>query len=1290
MPHHALLTAADRLIAGAGGDLPRAARDLVDDASSREGGDGTAALLALANHLETRALGLARLATARRSRDAESLDRILELVDALRDRGLPCIGEEPPDILSETDRDWDILQAMAPDCYPRADPDGTFRAGLDEALALRLIQRSADPPLAISPGLVLHALGDLRADLLARGRTHLLAPLASAKARVWKGLLRHGRLLMELDGSQGAFLDRLSDELQDRAEDVMARSEELASGEAAHILLAVRRDLQRLLILRRALQCSGAARGVRRMIRRLEGARQDRRVRDRQRAILGDRLLPRFDRLVLVLVASVIAILGIDLFADLDSGQRLALAWADACICALLLAEFTWRFALSGFRPGYVLRYGLFHVLPSIPFGLAMELQADSMRHLGPEMVQVFRSSRLFRLLRGLRVLRIIAFAIQGADRFVRRHAPLFNRNVVIFDPPADREEGLPGLSVRLKKFRERVSSALRSAMAELPEEERKPILTNRFHSMKLRFESAAAVRLVPVAATPGTRDIRVEEFVEELLSVDRASIEMLFTENKARRIASLIRLFDRPFLRSLPLLREAVPGARRMDPYDAIAAAARGVGRFTDRVVERLRFVGDLTGIVTGPQLLDRIGTALVRATQRPATRLLLFGLASLLLSWLIGRPEEGTWLHAVDNFLKRVLGTAFLVLGGACLLVQAFGRWIKRIADSATDLYEKVAEAQGINLLKFRKLEHREEDLTTLYERVLKPELLLRGMPEAAMPEARSRLLGFIPGGPAVRGAPSSPVFETEETIFFHYMDYLDGAILHRSNVKSTEQFLGNLEIDAIRRQRLGVAPRERRRLKRLDLQGERLIPTGPYLWFRFITESLAQRTAKLVIQYNRYAIPLSRIPAASREQIDAMEQWLSDASDDGNPEDPDRQAGGTARFNALHFMSADPSRDAAVEREYGARVLHRLEHDRRHMVRAVFSSYPYEWMPRHRRTVNPFSLYFQWIGQGRIVLLPLRIAWTWTTVWLRAWREFFRVIRDQIRPAHLRRVKVQRISSRDVALRKIHRMHLPVFMAVLDLRTSFDPEYLGVPLPGTPLESEELETVESDLNLIGAREFQREAYRVKKRDQERYHRELEGVLIEEGYPERPLDRIFEGGTASGSPAGREGLRALAVAFAIDYKGCRTLLTAKNRIDAAMEKLLASPPPDAGLGRGGLLRHSSLFRWWLARSPFASRTPSEIALLRRAFASNRHRVRTLAQHLRLAGGAEQARRAGLAVLGQAFLDPSAWSRQIVTLRTIQALVCLDIRNSRRVVLELAGYDRDAAGSSDGLVDSV
>jgi len=98
-------------------------------------------------------------------------------------------------------------------------------------------------------------------------------------------------------------------------------------------------------------------------------------------------------------------------------------------------------------------------------------------------------------------------------------------------------------------------------------------------------------------------------------------------------------------------------------------------------------------------------------------------------------------------------------------------------------------------------------------------------------------------------------------------------------------------------------------------------------------------------------------------------------------------------------------------------------------------------------------------------------------------------------------------------------------------------------------------------------------------------------------------------------------------------------------------------------------------MFQTYIAESPFHDRSGEDLALLRAAFADNRGQVSTLMCALADAGGPDAARRAGLRVLADAARHPSPWSRQLLTIRTVQTLTCLDIRNSRRVVTELGGY---------------
>ena len=50
------------------------------------------------------------------------------------------------------------------------------------------------------------------------------------------------------------------------------------------------------------------------------------------------------------------------------------------------------------------------------------------------------------------------------------------------------------------------------------------------------------------------------------------------------------------------------------------------------------------------------------------------------------------------------------------------------------------------------------------------------------------------------------------------------------------------------------------------------------GPYLWFHFISRSLAQQTAKLVVDYDSFALPLSRAATAEPKEIRRYVRWLA----------------------------------------------------------------------------------------------------------------------------------------------------------------------------------------------------------------------------------------------------------------------------------------------------------------------------------------------------------------------------------------------------------------------------
>ena len=51
----------------------------------------------------------------------------------------------------------------------------------------------------------------------------------------------------------------------------------------------------------------------------------------------------------------------------------------------------------------------------------------------------------------------------------------------------------------------------------------------------------------------------------------------------------------------------------------ERVVALSRRVADWVERWHGRLLFHADLHGIVTGPQILDRVASALIKATQRP-----------------------------------------------------------------------------------------------------------------------------------------------------------------------------------------------------------------------------------------------------------------------------------------------------------------------------------------------------------------------------------------------------------------------------------------------------------------------------------------------------------------------------------------------------------------------------------------------------------------------------------------------------------------------------------------------
>lgn len=1189
-----------------------------------------------------------------RSRHPRTEEGILDLLNALdalevfREASMHLAEGTEIDVLAEVQAELHGLRPLE----SSAEQAAMLRDLVEGRLLLRVQALAATPPSRENPGSLVRVINSARSSLRPGDPSALAPRLTEAKSGAWRSVELVSSSLEGRDLEN--FLRRLRDDLVDHAEDTIAHSETLPPEQALTALLWAEQDLDATARLMSGLKISRRRREIWKTRSKLRAVREERIVRDRMRGLLGPRGLRSLDIAIFTTICILLLILAWQTFGAISPRTEEALDRIDIVLCCALLCEFGWRFFLSGFHPRYFGRHILTDVVPSFP-------PVQWLRVVRP-LVQGFR---------------LWALTFQSLDRFVRRHAGLLNRNFVLFDTSGADEVGDPTPHARLQNLQDRALKSLRVALSAQDPLSRSALIDRRYTSLHARLLASPIGNGCHIFKRQGTfRDFRVESLIERMVTLDEATVQEVLGQEDAQRWVRCLRIFDVPILRRIPLIRHVAPGSRKLEPGPALVRAGRNAGRVIEGWVDRIRAIADLQGVVTGSQLLDRIGSALVKATQRPAVRLILFGFLVVLISGLVGLfgASDQSFIAKLNRSLRSVLGTPLLVLGGICLVIQAFGRWIRSLAGEATDYLQKVSEAHGVDLLKFQKHETQAVDLGSLFDRALGPELWTRTEAEKdTIARERANFTSLQPHMLRSKKQETALPGVRDQVLHF-YLDYLDAAILHWSNVKSTEQFLGNLDLEAIRLQRLGCSKKELAQLKRLDLERERPLPTGAYLWFTFITESLAQKTAKLVLEYNRYTIPLSHRKLVPSGAIAEMQAWIASGRDRASrPRPVVLGAGhrlGAAQFSALDFLENDADRDSRIAAEFGSEVLQRLADDRRALIRSVFSSYPCENWPRHRRTLNPYAIYFRWVGRGRVIILPVRLLIGFIRGVGRTIAFLSKVIREQLRPTELK-LDAAAHAHRDAALRKLNRMHRPLFLAALELRARFDPEYQGASLAQEPLPGN-LASLREDLDLIGAREHERERLRSKQQEALALCQKLKEFLDLLGAGSKPLEMALEPeGVAGSSGSPREAQRAVLVAYLIDYSLCRSLLTAHAESEESLEQWLLLPPRT-------IRRRRNLngFEAWLKTSRFEGRSAEEKARLRGAYSSNFERSREKIDLLCSAGGVAAAHASARAVLAQVARYPAPWSQQLVSLRTIQSMTRLDLVNARRVVTQLAGFE--------------
>lgn len=1121
------------------------------------------------------------------------------------------------------------------------------------------------------------------------------------------------------ESERGELLREAAEDLADRASEAMTFLEEQPAPAAVKSLELVREDMNRCLA---ALdrEPSRRLRGVRRTLRRrrraLDGELQERRLAWRLEGLLGRRNAVALEKLMLILLLIFMLMLALEgpllhqeaalqgatVETMTFSRVEAIFAWLDLAICAAFLGEFALKLALAQGKGLYVRRNWLTGLLPAIPVGFLAYATHHLALAVEGEWVVALRALRYLRLSRVaewlrlarplLRLARLVGFVLWASDRLVRRMSPVLNRNVVLFERAALEELRTP-YQTALESLRERFWQ-LACDVAELEPAARLALVHARVADLRSKLSAPTlALAQMPGGGELAAREIPLEDVLMQLLSATPASIAERFGRGVARSIAQWCRAFDVFAVRRLPVIRDLVAAGRLADPYEAAARAAHRIGLLGRRLLERVYWFADLYGTVTAPQLVDSIGEWLVRGTAQPARRFLLFGTLFVLLSHLLLRLPHPAFLDYLAAFVHRVLGTPLVVLGTICLVPLLVGLWFRQIAGEASDFYTKVAEAQFLSAAKRMKRRLAQRWHGMWVQRVLSPEADLAGTDGSSCPD---------------------PLQATVQRL---WEDYLDGAPLHRSDTRVTTQLLGNLDLLSLYHSRLRYGRRKRKELRRLDLSAARGSLRGPYLWFHFISRSLTQQTAKLVVDYNTFAIPLDRLARASEEELRAYAAWLSrrarcplEALDLPPGVRACLEAAGLARdngsdvaglrlgfqgsdFTALHFLCDEAELDEDIRQRYGPWVAELLERDRRDNIRRVFRAYPLHHRPKDQRTFNPLVFYQQHLAGGWVLLFPLKVGW-WLAVL--GWRGLClvgRKVREVLRPPAAEVSDLAEDEPLAVALRKVHRMRKPVFLQCLRLRAEFDPEYLGALLPGCPGLPGPTIPVDEDLSLIGAEPPLRRQVAQLASLRRRQVLDLRYWLRRLGLENHAA----------------ESLRAMALAYTVDHGGVRTMLESVRVLERAWKPATGEPPvepmaplhasarPACGKSRNGLqtplaaalARIGELVLWPL---PFRRRRFERQARRvlcypwMRGVPSGRHRhcvrqawerpeLRRAVQRLAQAAGGNDPLVRARETLSAVARDPAPWTRQLVVLRAVQTLSVLDLQLYCDLVARLGRY---------------
>lgn len=1142
------------------------------------------------------------------------------------------------------------------------------------------------------------------------------------------------------------FIEQILIDAQDMIDDVLVSVEEKSLHAATKSLEIVREDVEWLTEIIKPYLTKEIPESLDKQWKKYNSRNQffqreiqDKKIQYRMEKIFGKKFVKFFDKFIIWLIIGVIILLIVEEVGNYSEQAHRNFMYIDTAICAVFLFEFFTKLFLAEGKWLYFRRHWFTEFLPSIPFGLLSQL---------PQLnkVQFLRGVRLVRVLRMVRIFRVVTFLIRGTDRFVRAYGRWLNRNIVFFGKNNKlKQKTKPTVPQRLHTLRNICLNRSRAIFNKIHEDNKRiPFMISYIKTLEIQMEEniSGSLEKEQVGASS---DILVEKVIHNMLYITGEQVEEHMGYDFPIKVHMYFRFFNIPLLRSLPFVRNVVQKNRESDPMEFTAWLGRCVGRLLQAMLAMIYWFVDLYGVLSPPRVLDRIGNAMVETFKRPAIRLVVAGGVLLILK-LLFLAVPWLPLGGLVLFLNKFLGPVLLVVGALCCVPLVVGIWLRNIAGEATEFFMRTAEAQFINLLEDIKLQNSERDMRILYERVMQPELqILTGTSgEYGEKWLLEQWNSSLEVGACVENdtcnvttVKQARMWNRQRPVFLLYRDYLDGAPLHRSDVKTTEQLLGNIAIENIRKHRLEYKRRESKALAKLDLESSKSV-FGPYLWFSFITHSVSHNVANLLVEYNKNAIPESLLAMQTSQKLDHYRRWLkwrlqeewdgsksdidtihrdvqkketerieSEVKNKGKKKAKKRKKSpvyATTRFNALHFLTLSREQDQSIRLTFGEDLYKAFVKDRRENIRYIFGTYPLYLLPATQRKVNPYNLYQNYLAGGKVFTLPFRLLFILWGLFVTAVKWSYQKVREIINP-DMQAEPPKIIADFNVAIRKINRMRKPVYIECMKLRARFDFEYLGLEFEGFPglstheehfrnefLQKDEnpnwLGLFEKDLEFISALDSEYDYfYDLYARRKERLQA-FNKFLRRRGWDQGKFSEYIESIDPNWASRSNEILRALATAYSINYKKLPSLLNARDVLETAF---------DHAIEHLGYVQNDRFVKKGLR---FFYRTVKTCGYTIKdrdyrdfqLFWSQSRFADAPAKHKKWCWKTYLSRRADLKdalyfltesgdvsiaedIIQDIIRNPTPWTEEILAIRTVQTLSVLDVLNYRGHVAILGDY---------------